>query len=332
MHEGWWWHPPSDDFDHDEDRELMTVFYQYSDPFSAECRAFGRLEESGHTDLAIRCFGYLLLDEKHESAVMRQFGKRIKSFSGAADDSPSDSRDERSRFPGRDGGNPPIRGIVKELGPQNRVLRASDARQILRDTVKLQQLGIIQMDLGMHQLIGGKYVDFSVAVTHPHYITDRELHTNLTPEWRAKLEWVLFCASIGDYWEYDYMVRSWNSECKGSVGQARPGLEISVPAFPGGRVCHVPRYSLRRTPERDRVYTLVDPRRYDWRSRHIMGRKGRTREGASEPSRVRLDARPPRWYLDCNSTLAEDLRKRHTDACGVAWNYKDGLFTPTRLW
>jgi Kinetochore Sim4 complex subunit FTA2 len=51
-----------------DDLEMMSAFYNYSEPFSAECRAFGRFKESGHEELAIQCFGYVLLDEEHTSA------------------------------------------------------------------------------------------------------------------------------------------------------------------------------------------------------------------------------------------------------------------------
>lgn len=36
------WLSPASDTDL-EDRELMSAFYNYSEPFSCECRAFGRL-------------------------------------------------------------------------------------------------------------------------------------------------------------------------------------------------------------------------------------------------------------------------------------------------
>lgn len=46
-----------------DDLKAMSAFYNYSEPFSAECRAFGRLWDAGWEELAIRCFAYVLLDE-----------------------------------------------------------------------------------------------------------------------------------------------------------------------------------------------------------------------------------------------------------------------------
>lgn len=49
----------------ENDREAMGAFYNYMDPFNCEYRAFGRLQEADREELALKCFGYLLLDEEH---------------------------------------------------------------------------------------------------------------------------------------------------------------------------------------------------------------------------------------------------------------------------
>lgn len=98
----------------------MTPFYNYSEPFSCECRAFGRLQEAGHENLAVDCFGYVLLDEDHERALHTQFPDKF--FNGNPDNPHDDGADEetnmRTRFLGRDGRKPPLRGIVKEFCPR----------------------------------------------------------------------------------------------------------------------------------------------------------------------------------------------------------------------
>lgn len=38
------------------DRLAMGAFYKYMDPFNCECRAFGRSQEAGCEELAIKCF------------------------------------------------------------------------------------------------------------------------------------------------------------------------------------------------------------------------------------------------------------------------------------
>ena len=89
----------------------MSAFYDYAEPFGCECRAFGRLHEAGHEELAVGCFGYVLLDEDHESALHSRFADI--DFNGNIE-LPGGS-DMRSRFLGRDGRAPPIRGVVKEF-------------------------------------------------------------------------------------------------------------------------------------------------------------------------------------------------------------------------
>lgn len=51
----------------------MSAVYDYAEPFSCECRAFGRLYDAGHEELAVGCFGYILLDEDHEPALHDRF-------------------------------------------------------------------------------------------------------------------------------------------------------------------------------------------------------------------------------------------------------------------
>ncbi|KAI8633147.1 kinetochore Sim4 complex subunit FTA2-domain-containing protein [Xylariaceae sp. FL1651] len=285
--------------------EEMSAFYNYSDPFSSECRAFGRLQEDGYEELAIRCFGYLLLGEDHERAMMDQFSPLKLDFNG---DIYCQGREEvRSRFLGKSGRPPPIRGIVKEFGPSDEDLRTKDVRRILQDVIRLQQLGIIHIDVAHTQIISGKICDFSTAITVPHFVTTPELNPCLTPEWIAAMEFETFQFSINDYWEFDEMVRVWNDEQEDGKNQ------ISVHAFPGGIGCRI-KYDLRRTPARDRVYSLVDPRSYDWRTsaanpgngttgaldgrnlgRRTKGSSHGKPRGAISKTHRRLNTKPPRW-------------------------------------
>lgn len=86
----------------------MSAFYNYSEPFSYECRAFGRLQEAGNEELAVSCFGYLLLDEEHERALMNQFSHLNPEFNGNIEY--PGAKDMRSRFLGDDGRPPPPQG------------------------------------------------------------------------------------------------------------------------------------------------------------------------------------------------------------------------------
>lgn len=264
----------------------MSAFYNYSEPFSCECRAFGRLQEDGCDELAVRCFGYLLLDEEHERAMMNQFSHLDLEFNGNIEY--PGAEDMRSRFLGKDGRPPPIRGIVKEFGHGDEDLRTRDVRRILRDVIRLQQLGIIDIDVAHRQLIGGKLCDFSTAITVPHFVTTPELNPCLTPEWISAMEFETFQFSINDYWDFDEMVRLWNEEHENRKNK------ISVHAFPGGHGCQI-KYDLRSTPSRERVYSLVNP---------------------------------PRWYYDCNNEVAASLKGKTSFRTSLKWEFKDGLIFP----
>lgn len=147
----------------------MSAFYDYAEPFSCKCRAFGRLHEAGHEELAVGCFGYVLLDEDHERELHSRFAD--VEFNGDIEYPGGD--DMRSRFLGRDGRAPPIRGVVKELRHQAEEdeLQPAELSKMLGDIGRLQQLGIVRIDVAARQLVGGKISDFSTAITVPHFVT-----------------------------------------------------------------------------------------------------------------------------------------------------------------
>lgn len=307
----------------------MSAFYDYSEPFSCECRAYGRLQEAGYEELAVRCYGYLLLDEEHERAFRTQFSDMRIEFDGNMERSGGD--EQRTLFLGRDGRAPPIRGIVKEFGlglGYEENLRPALARKVLRDVVKLQQLGIIHIDVGCRQIIDDKLVDFSTAMTTPHFLITPELNPRLTPEMISALEYETFKVSLSDYLEFDDMMSDWNREHAAQRGR------ISVNAFPGGRGCGM-KHNLRSKAARERVYTFVDPRKYDWRRTCpvSVGTSG----GEVTKTPPQLHARPPVWYYDCdgllgaggwNSVVAERLGRPHAHDSLLDWMYKDGLIFP----
>ncbi|KAG6006876.1 hypothetical protein E4U21_006595 [Claviceps maximensis] len=332
-------------YDENETRESFSAFYDYSEPFSCECRAFGRLQEAGHDNLAIKCFGYLLLDEEHERAMMNQFSHlRELEFNGNPDY--SGYHDLRSRFLGKDGRPPPIRGIVKEFGlvdEEVRILRTRDARRIFRDIVQLQQLGIIHIDVASRQIVNGKLCDFSTAITTPHYTTTPELNPLLTPEWISAMEFETFQFSINDYFDLDELVYTWNMEHEED--------KISYYVFPGkhgdfpSKQCCRKTYNLRSTSTRDRVYTFVDPRLYEWKSfvaspgkklsramdgKRKLCQKTKDSRGGIRKRRVRLDTYPPRWYLDCASKVAEEFKIWRSISTSLEWYFHDGLIFPRK--
>lgn len=319
----------------------MSAFYNYSEPFSCECRAFARLQETGHDELALQCFGYILLDEKHEQIMMSQF-KHLRElidleFNGSL--MQSGHEDLRSRFLGRDGRPPPIRGIVKEFGHVNEEvgkLGTRDARRILRDVIQLQQLGIFNVDVASRQIISGKLCDFSTAVTSPHFLTNPELNPQLSPEWISAMEFETFQFAVNDYWQFDEMVFEWNAEHEKE--------KIACCVF-ATHPSHRTRYNLRSTPSRGRAYTLVDPRLYQWKTvvsspkkiatramvrKRPLSKNASARGEAVSKASVRLQTKPPRWYLNCSSEVAADLKISRDFSTSLHWYYQDGLIFPRK--
>jgi Kinetochore Sim4 complex subunit FTA2 len=321
----------------------MSAFYNYSEPFSAECRAFGRLQEAKCENLAVQCFGYTLLDEEHESALMNRFSDLHLDFNGNGDD--PGAEDMRSRFLGQDGRPPPLRGVIKAFGQSDEDLRTRSMQRILRDVIQLQQLGIIHIDIAHRQLINGKFADFSQAITVPHFVTSTELNPRLTPKWISALEFETFQFSINDYWRFDSMIRDWNKE------HEKPKDQISIYAFPGGRGCQI-KYNLRSTARRRLLYSLVDPRLYDWRSsagastgeieaaagavggrvlgQKLKGKAIKSPRRATSRTYQRLDPNPPRWYYHCDGKVASRLKSMTSFSTSLKWEFKEGLIFPRR--
>ncbi|KAH6981826.1 kinetochore Sim4 complex subunit FTA2-domain-containing protein [Ilyonectria sp. MPI-CAGE-AT-0026] len=322
-------------FDHHENHEAMTFAYQYSEPFNCECRAFGRLQEAGYDDLAVECFGYLLLDEEHEHA-MRQFWKASHPydimFNGSSES--VDEEDMRSCFQDKNAKPPPIRGIVKEFGQGMKVLQTRGARKIMREMSLLQQLGIFNLDPGIRQMVNNKWADFSLAFTVPHYISNTELNPHLTPEMIADLEFEAFNICRNDYMDFDEMVFFWNKHAKYRKDT------ISVQALPH-RSSFKDSYDLRRLPSRERAYSYVDPRLYDWKAsasmgevdgrqsdRKAKGSKRGTPAGVIRKTRRRLNACPPRWYFSGDSKKAKEAK--FDFYFRLHWDFKDGFMFPRK--
>ncbi len=309
----------------------MSAFGKYAEPFNAECRAFGRLREEGYEELALSCYGYVLLDEQHERQLMERFSERRLDFNGNSEH--PGFVDVRGHFLGRDGRKPPIRGIVKALGQPCEQLSNKDARRILGDITRMQQLGIVHIDVAIRQLIGGKLADFSTAITAPHFMTTPELNPSLTPDCIFSIEFELFQYTANDFWEFDLMIHEYNED---------EGGNISVFAFPSG-LGFEGREGLRNTLSRQRIYTMVDPRLFDWKRKpsttaaggSVSGRGSKSRSRASQTSAVskprrRLAARPPRWYYHCEGEMAEQLRANVSIISSITWKFKDGHIFPVK--
>ncbi|KAL8708141.1 MAG: hypothetical protein Q9220_006902 [cf. Caloplaca sp. 1 TL-2023] len=139
----------------------------YFDPFYNECRAYGKLVAGGlNGESAVRCHGYMMLPAEHEEELERLFG--IERPTWGRDEEEHDLPvTERS----------PLKAIVKDLVLEETSWTKQTAKRIKKDLKKIRELEVYPMDIKADNYAGGLLVDFSVALTEPHFIFDiKALH------------------------------------------------------------------------------------------------------------------------------------------------------------
>lgn len=128
------------------------------DPFFAECRAYGRIEEiyqkqrSHKTEkdlLAAPCYGYLFISQAQADRIARVF----PSYS-----TPLAEGDE----------DLPIRALVKQYIPEPSLdLKKRSVKRMLRHLKIMNQHGLFPIDIRVENYRGGLLVDFGQALTEP---------------------------------------------------------------------------------------------------------------------------------------------------------------------
>ncbi|KAI0545829.1 kinetochore Sim4 complex subunit FTA2-domain-containing protein [Xylaria curta] len=137
----------------------------YTDPFYAECRAYGRINEAVdrgeiREKIAAKCHGYIFLnadDEKWLTSHGIDLGIEILN-------------DELRQIVG--GGGKP-RAIVKDFeiaGPDLEKQTPQQIRRSFRSIWQLNQLGIYNRDVRAENFRNGWLVDFDTSYTLPHDI------------------------------------------------------------------------------------------------------------------------------------------------------------------
>lgn len=147
-----------------EDSTPLDKIIYYTDPFFAECRAYGRIEEAreklGIRDkLAVKCHGYIYLGEEDK-----------RMLEGMGLDLGTDILDEELRQALDGGGR--VRAIVKDLAPKQITVNSRNVRAALRKVKKLNDLKIYNRDIRAENFNGGNLVDFGSSWTEPHIILD----------------------------------------------------------------------------------------------------------------------------------------------------------------
>ena len=127
----------------------------HSDPFYAECRAYGRIKEAQKQELAVPCHGYLFLQER-DTQILREKGVDL-------DEALIDKLLQVN------GGDTRVRAIVKDFVPGDAGVNAGSVCGILGDIRALNQLGIYIGDVRADNFKAGKCVDFGLSLTEPHW-------------------------------------------------------------------------------------------------------------------------------------------------------------------
>ena len=128
------------------------------DPFFNECRAYGKMIDAKINGIvAVRCHGYLLIPATRELELRQRFGVTAWNRPEAEYSMPAQERQ-------------PLRAIVKDLVIEDAPLTAKIARKMLADLRRIRRLGIYNMDIQARNYKAGRLLDFSVAMTAPHYL------------------------------------------------------------------------------------------------------------------------------------------------------------------
>ncbi|KAF2174807.1 hypothetical protein K469DRAFT_713512 [Zopfia rhizophila CBS 207.26] len=159
-----------EDFQNDEMPD--DVFVGNVDPFFAECRAYGRIDEFykkhlGSKDpglIAAPCYGYIYITKEQEASLRSQFG----SLEWNRANSDADKQ---------------IRALVKQFIPNEPIdTKVRSIRRMVKDLKTLHSIGVYPRDICARNYRGGLLVDFGMALTEPSCVL------NVLPEWIARKE------------------------------------------------------------------------------------------------------------------------------------------------
>ncbi|KAL9128407.1 MAG: hypothetical protein Q9217_002898 [Psora testacea] len=198
-----------------EERDLIPVeiLRAHRDPFFNECRAYGRLVEKNlNGKVAVRCYGYVTVPAEWEEELRRKFEV----------DNWNRPHSEYAKAPTR---RQPFRAILKDLVTKDVPFTEKVVRKMLKDLKRIRGVGVYPMDIVARNYRGGLLLDFSAALTEPHYLFV------IKPRWRVRvykrddlISWQSLVKDEGvDTWEravpnveYCKKLRSRNSKNKGA--------------------------------------------------------------------------------------------------------------------
>jgi len=138
---------------------------EQTDPFYAECRAYGRIASKPRKDpIAVACHGFISIPARQESFFAKKFS--ITDWNRSEEDLalPPTKRE-------------PFRALVKDLVEGTAEPTKELIRSMRRHLKALNSLRIWVMDVRWDNYKGGRLVDFSLAWTEPHFEFLREVNT-----------------------------------------------------------------------------------------------------------------------------------------------------------
>lgn len=154
----YYWEPLFDD-----DPPLEEISY-HTDPFFAECRAYGRIHEGikkskRNAQIAVTCHGFLLLTADDEQEL---YDRGVKLGLDDIDVS----------FQQRLEGGCRVRAIIKELAVGSSGVNKKSAASVLNNIKAMNRLKIYNKDIRSANYINGQIVDFGTSWTEPHCLLD----------------------------------------------------------------------------------------------------------------------------------------------------------------
>ncbi|KAI1751230.1 kinetochore Sim4 complex subunit FTA2-domain-containing protein [Xylaria castorea] len=147
----------------------------HCDPFYAECRAYGRINELQKRGIikqkaAAECHGFLRLKPEEETTIA-QMGVNLW-------DLPKED-EYRRRAEGS-----PARCIVKEYIEGETIFGLRNCRHMLKNLRLLNEHGILHRDIKDDNYKGGVLIDFGSAWTTPHSIMDA-VPKEVAEDWKS---------------------------------------------------------------------------------------------------------------------------------------------------
>ena len=164
------------------EKEIVSLdrLHAHRDPFYNECRAYGKLKETNlDGKVAVRCHGYTTLPATIEAELEEKFD--VVDWDRDDYDEPMKKRAV-------------FRAIVKDLVMDDVPLTHRVVQKMKKDLLVMREEGIYPIDIKARNYKRGLLVDFSTAMTAPHYLFE------IMPDWHVRM------FKNQDLFSFDHMI------------------------------------------------------------------------------------------------------------------------------